>query len=272
MKLDNKNSAVHLLLDGPIQFGITERPKEMDKILNSIKEKFINKRAPFRQTIQYISDPFYEAYIKGVGKLMPELWKKPIKKSGTFIIPITRECTSTQFYNIETKQGKEGMVMDSQVLQFQMSKDMPQPILISYAHVKDGEEDIAYIDQVGRQKGSNVYTQIALLTSLILFREFCEVETKLIAVGDQTVHLNEKYENGTKLPFEILDSTWFTTLVKSGAFRVGGETGFFRWQPVGTGRTDKKLVYIAPFEKKGYTRKAKAMEHRPVASDGGSGL
>jgi hypothetical protein len=92
---------------------------------------------------------------------------------------------------------------------------------------------------------------------MILFMKFCELETEIIPDGKMAFHVDQKYVNDTKQPVEIQDSTWFTTIVRSEGFWVGGETGgFFRLQPCGPGLAEKKLIWIYPFEKEGYTRKA----------------
>jgi hypothetical protein len=80
------------------------------------------------------------------------------------------------------------------------------------------------------------------------------------------LHRNEKYVNETALPIEILDSTWFTTIVRSEGFSVGAETGgFFRWQRFGPGSSQRKIIWVAPFEKKGYTRRAGKLMHQDKA-------
>jgi hypothetical protein len=63
-------------------------------------------------------------------------------------------------------------------------------------------------------------------------------------------------KNETKYAVEILDSTWFTTIIRSEGFRVGGH---FRMEPYGPGMAQKKLIWIEPFEKTGYTRKARIL-------------
>jgi hypothetical protein len=76
--------------------------------------------------------------------------------------------------------------------------------------------------------------------------------------------VQQKYVNESAEAVEILDSTWFTTIVRSAGFMVGAATGgFFRLQPCGPGLTEKKLIWIGPYEKKGYTKRAK------VVRDGG---
>jgi hypothetical protein len=88
-----------------------------------------------------------------------------------------------------------------------------------------------------------------------LFINYAEVEKKQVMpsrqIWDGPTCL---YNNKTKYPITVVDSTWFTNLVVSGAFKVRGH---FRLQPCGQGLKDRKLIWINDFEKEGYTRKAK---------------
>jgi hypothetical protein len=87
-----------------------------------------------------------------------------------------------------------------------------------------------------------------------LFKKYAEVETKLLQPNDKSRVFNCKYYNDSDYQIQIMDSTWFTTLVKSDAFKVRGH---FRFQPCGQAFRDKKLIWIKDFQKEGYTRKAK---------------
>ena len=88
----------------------------------------------------------------------------------------------------------------------------------------------------------------------LAFKKYAQVEiveskarTKIHAQGC-------KYLNETDLDIEYLDSKWFTTLVNSKGFKVGGH---FRLQPKKKdGEWTKELIWIEDFEKKGYNRKA----------------
>ena len=89
---------------------------------------------------------------------------------------------------------------------------------------------------------------------LMYFKKYAQVEiveskarTKIHAQGC-------KYLNETDLDIEYLDSKWFTSLVNSKGFKVGGH---FRLQPKKKeGEWTKELIWINDFEKKGYNRKA----------------
>lgn len=98
-----------------------------------------------------------------------------------------------------------------------------------------------------------------------LFLQFAHIETILLKPnrgayeGPVCV-----YNNKTKSDIEIIDSTWFTNLVKSDAFKVRGH---FRIQPFGHGLKNRKLIWISDFTKHGYTREAKIMNEYPTTAD-----
>jgi hypothetical protein len=89
-----------------------------------------------------------------------------------------------------------------------------------------------------------------------MFKTFADVETKYLPPNKKTKEINCKYVNDTNLGITMIDSTWFTTLVKSDAFKVSGH---FRLQACGENHSQRKLVWISDFQKKGYTRKAKKL-------------
>ncbi len=95
--------------------------------------------------------------------------------------------------------------------------------------------------------------------SFILFYNFTETETKVIHgidSGEQRrVKLNgEKFINSSKNDIEIIDSTYFTKIIRTGEF---GVSGHFRVQRHGIGNSETKIVFIEEYKKSGYTRNAK---------------
>lgn len=65
-----------------------------------------------------------------------------------------------------------------------------------------------------------------------------------------------KIVNELKIPLTIVNSRWNITTIRNEGFAVSGH---FRLQPCGAGRIDRKLIFIEPFEKKGYVRTAKSI-------------
>lgn len=62
-----------------------------------------------------------------------------------------------------------------------------------------------------------------------------------------------KVINTTKFPLKIINSRWNSVVVRTEKF---GVRGHFALRRVGSGRTSTRLVFIEPYEKGGYTRKA----------------
>jgi hypothetical protein len=64
-----------------------------------------------------------------------------------------------------------------------------------------------------------------------------------------------KTSNDFKFPITIVTSKWNITTIRTEAF---GVRGHFRVQPYGSG-SRYEIIFIAPFEKNGYTRRAKSL-------------
>lgn len=98
-----------------------------------------------------------------------------------------------------------------------------------------------------------------LIIAHLIFRKYAEVETKII-IPTNNKPKNGEYFNKTRCLFTILDSKWFTNLIRTDGFKVRGH---FRLQPYKNENKDwkKKLIWIEDFQKHGYTHKAKIAEY-----------
>ena len=114
------------------------------------------------------------------------------------------------------------------------------------SHLKEASEEEM------RSTINAYYYRIVVLFEL--FRKYGQVEIKVLQPKMKADLFKCKYHNQSDYTFEIMDSTWFTTLVKSDEFKVRGH---FRLQPHGEGFKDRKLIWIKDFKKEGYTRRAK---------------
>ena len=65
-----------------------------------------------------------------------------------------------------------------------------------------------------------------------------------------------KTSNDFNFPLTMVTSKWNITSIRTEGFLVSGH---FRLQPKGVGRSEYENIYIAPFEKNGYTRRAKSL-------------
>lgn len=86
---------------------------------------------------------------------------------------------------------------------------------------------------------------------VLFFLEFAEVETKIIKPNEKIKHHKEKLYNKSRILVEIIDSTYYTTIIRQDGFKVSGH---WRWQPTNIG---VKLLWINDFHKHGYKRVAK---------------
>ena len=259
MKISNRNSAIHFLLDGAPVKCKAWAPEAVDFVSKEISDM----RPLFQNKIQYVCKSFQEAAVKLIDKIGGLLQEESISQSGTLIIPHPDGVSETIFYNINSRGGEinKKWHLNGSLIAFVNNKHFQVPQLYSFHHFKDGLSTSRGTPEISEATDHSF--EIRWLIGLIAFSNFCEVETKIALAGKRTLYKDEKYINETALPIEILDSTWFTTIVRSEGFSVGAETGgFFRWQRFGPGSSKRKIVWVAPFEKKGYTRRAGKLIHQ----------
>jgi hypothetical protein len=261
MKMSDRNTALHLLTaSGDTGYDIEDFGEGVHELRDFIQHDLPILRHLFKQRIQYISKPFMEAFYRATEKDLFRLVHEPIEQWGTFIIPLPSSGQITVFYQFRTAAGEEGWHMQCTIYVFDNNKDKSCPYLIALVR-RSGISNITYIDSGWKHDDKHL---IDLIFLLILFIKYAPVETKMVESGKKTIHASQKFFNDTKSPIEILDSTWFTTLIRSEEFTVGASTGgFFRLQPCGKELKDRKLIWISPYTKHGYIRKAKILGQPP---------
>lgn len=111
---------------------------------------------------------------------------------------------------------------------------------------------------------------IAFVATTLLFLRYAEVETKVTGPKERRTRVNEvKYVNQTGFDVQVVDSRWFTTLIRTGAFNVRGH---FRLQPHGKGGRQRKLIWVSEYQKQGYTRKATVVQAAEDLSGASGGV
>ncbi len=211
----------------------------------------------YRSKIRLISQPFWEAYLKAKHSLVNVFDKEEIEETGTFITQ-TPSMTHTYFYYIKTTGQGDDWTMEWSLMLFSRRAGMETAGLdICISEGKDACKSFIWKEweDAGLTKGY----WMAWLISLLAFIKYCPMETKFVNGGRREHHAGQKYVNETDYKVEILDSTWFTTIVRSEGF---GVTGHFRMQPYGPGMKERRLQWIEPFEKTGYTKKARILYMR----------
>lgn len=261
MKINYKNTAIGLLdhID-PYSFTICEDSdySSIDykrQVGLSVVDQFPKVAHLFKQKIQYISDPFYQAYNRGAYKMAKVLDSEPISESGTFISRSSPSETNTIFYSIHTEGKGESFKINAVIFFFSKETTREKPTLAIIVQRND-KGFKSFLAEKATKNGLDEMSVIADIFSLILFLKYCDLEVKEVKGNSKANHIGTKYVNETNNNIQILDSTWFTTIVKNEGFHVRGH---FRFQPCGPKLSERKLIWISDFDKEGYTRTAKVL-------------
>lgn len=116
-----------------------------------------------------------------------------------------------------------------------------------YVDFKDGVISSNFGD-----KNTSLYAP--MIYSLLAFLKLSDVTEQVIPAGQRYgTQKTFKTHNIFPAPLTLVNSNWNITTIRGEGFPVKGHAAF-RW--VGPGRSSLRLVYIAPYEKEGYTRKA----------------
>lgn len=267
MKINYRNTALELLdSPTPTEYEINV-PESHVPMTEEEKRRFglsvldgLEKtgKTMFGSKIQYISQPFIEAYNLGKHKLAGIFDKEPMEEHGTFIWQ-AGSFTHTNFYYVNTKIIDGVWQADYMFIQFSKhaQNDFKSiDVCISGKEIDGKVEEKTFIWKGHYDNGFNHTHYFAFIVTFLVFIKHVELETKIVNANKKEVHIGTKYVNETKSNIEILDSTWFTTIVRSEGFDVRGH---FRFQPFGPALQQRKLIWISDFEKHGYTRKAKIL-------------
>lgn len=273
MKINYKNTALGLIdnIPGwtfafpPNMYSSDEemKSKELETWGRSILMNGKALKDIVGNNIQYVSESFWQAYIKGKHKLKDIFDKEQIEEAGTIILSsdIHNGFTHTYYYYLKTSGS--GDTWDYSLLFMDFSKhpknnEAHLDVYISRDNRK--EDHVKYANVIWKDyldRGlSNDYWETLIIT-FVLFKKYCDIETKVIdpKQNRRAIIAGQKYLNETDKRITILDSTWFTNLVISGAFDVEGH---LHWYYYGPNKNMKKLQWVSTYQKGGYVRKAKA--------------
>lgn len=272
MKINYKNTALGLIDDPKsFAFGFPDpdiTPLLTPKELRAFGKSLIDNAGMLKElcgnNIQYVSEPFWEAYAKGRHKLR-DIFDKEEFQEGGVLITTRPGVTHTYYYFVNAGFFNGKWAYQLMYIDFtkRPSHGDDGPALDAYISVNindDGEEisrnELLYNGYIDEGRDAGFFE--ALILTFVLFKKYCDIETKIIdpKKNRRATIAGQKYVNETDKRITILDSTWFTNLVVSGAFEVSGH---LRWQPYGPGLSQKKLIWISDYQKEGYTRKAKVL-------------
>lgn len=228
--------------------------------INEFRDTFKKNIPFFKKSIRYLSEPLINAIESSRDKLLKtEMILEIGSCSGVFLFKDIQLA-----YNISSVSGSDDWSFCFYMFQGDKFIAFAAEDYINGSKQKLGwasslfvPENIELSNEDRRTLGLKQFQHLILI---INFLKYADVETKILPpnrqLWDGTTCI---YNNKAKHNIEIIDSTWFTTLIKSDAFKVRGH---FRLQPYGEGLSKRKLVWISDFEKHGYTRKAKLSDDK----------
>lgn len=261
MKIDKKDCPI--LLDGIIfnklgfkkYSGGTEIPIEKIKANEDILNQSLDN-------VMYITNPVLEAFDFGT--------KETISK----LISLRNEINNIKRSVIWKQSG----VTTTTVYAFQKEKDYHIFTLVFQVNNKIGninfhcsgywKEDWTEHSKFALCGSCSVdidkeilnkafVNHIELIVQCEVFLQYANLDTKVLNKNSKDSIIC-RYHNKLPFPITIVDSTWYTNLVRSEGFKVRGH---FRLQPYGEGLSKKKLIWVNDFEKNGYTLKAKKLQY-----------
>jgi len=261
MKISYRNQAVLKMLNsgilGPIAIHSQDKNELTDELLSEFGKIWQNHSKSFNENVKVLSTPFAEAVIQSAGKLgSGDLLNEAFiqETSGTLIINDRTICFALE--NIDEKISKltyfffQKNASDAPELRCFMNVD--------FNNQNSSANTQTYISKSGIYKNDRILSieiYIKLLISTLNFIKYADIEVKLLPPNKKVKDFNCKYVNDTSSNIQILNSTWFTTLIKSDSFKVRGH---FRLQPKKKdGEWTKELIWINEYEKTGYISEAK---------------
>jgi hypothetical protein len=210
MKINEKNTALHLLNEGDrMPFGIDMDVKDARVAAQFLHEVFPTLRPLLRQRVQFVRRPFMDAYVKVQHGLDGFYVDVPVEQSGAFIFPSGDLGTQTLFYQLLAGPGRhDEREIHCTIVSFINVEDEQQPKLCYL--VKRSTGYCWSFDEDGLMECRvSAMGIVECIVGLVIFSTFWERKTKIILPGQQAVHGNQRYDNDTKQPIEILNWAWF---------------------------------------------------------------
>lgn len=162
---------------------------------------------------------------------------------------------------------KTYILHDGSLIRFNKTKTGMHFVMISYTPEIGNkgyglmEWDMFYTDIEGNQfshkvKPDRIQRVDTLIYKLLCFIYLTENDETLVEPGRKNgTRKSGKIVNTLPYPVTIIDSRWNTTVIRTEGFDVSGH---FRLQPYGYQMSQTKIIFIQPFKKHGYVRKAKS--------------
>jgi len=210
----------------------------------------------FKNRLYYITDPFIEASNVLISQIKKtknaDIVNGWVKNKEDFKICLIFEKIPFLFEKIGMKIfifvaiGEVGYL---NTVDFNKINDigMPSSFVQLSTLIQNNEQRKIVVD---------LNTAMLSMIPLLVFMDYAEVQEKIVKAGTKNRGISKKSGDSNLSDFNVirLDSTYFTRIYREEGFSVSGH---FRLQSYGEGLKYRKLIYINPFEKTGYTRRAK---------------
>lgn len=229
------------------------KEEKMRQQLQPIVDDWKELSETFSEHIDIVSVPFMEAACVNMRKIWTVETEKDVFQEplcGTILMGDKSFC-----YWVELKDG---------VFQGNMMVHQGEHLLyLMY-------DDVCFVHPAGLEEqpegGATMKDSFECVPILFhLFKKYADVET-VQAMKNKKVKLpdGDKLLVESDLRMTYTDCSWFRTIVRKEGFLVSGH---FRLQPIKKdGEWTKKLIYIEPYQKHGYTRKARINKTLPVVN------
>lgn len=237
MRLTNRTNPVIFNIENNKFSNVTTNGEYLKRFtqteINEIRLTFEKQSKFYGTKIYLLSNKFEECFLKATPKLLEiEGFFDISNESGTFIMP----SGDTICYNIVSPEEMTVFVFISKLNH-----------LIHFTEQRNGFLK-SFHDPA---QNCQVETFIIVTKALLNFIKYADTQIKILPPKKKIDLFHCLYKNDTNSKIQILDSTWFTTLIQSNEFNVRGH---FRLQPYGPQKMHRKLIWINEFKKSGYHR------------------
>lgn len=226
--------------------------------ISEMRDHFWKVSVGINHQIYYLTQPFVDAFERAGDKLFESnLWRDIEEDNICFILPCFDDKSEkeTSLLKIRRPRGSESILLVDCFSFRKIVVTMAGTYTIDYTSGKPIFSRAGFLSENIKQFEFHILN----LLLITLFIKYAKIEIKILNPKQKKRDIECKYVNETNCKISVLDSRWFTTLVKSDAFKVRGH---FRLQPKKKdGRWTKEFIWINEFEKSGYTAPARKLSH-----------
>ena len=225
-----------------------------DAFVHFIKDKLVEDidtmSNNMSQCIQYVAPSFQKKYSScntGFREGIPDHVFGALH--GTIIMP-AEQGYHTSFYSLNGSIINGEFSAVGFIYTFIVAFDNPTPVLMfSYQNGPDRNRPMLYLANAFQRAGLQAQSYFEDFITFLLFRQYCQIETRLISPKGAVSFNDYEYHNLAGLTVEVLDSTWFTHYVGTTVKVAEKDGGFWRNQPCGPGRTERIPKWINAFDR-----------------------